>query len=77
MRKLLNKLIAAVSAAAVAIAGVNFGGIGGLNLTARAETPGTLDISASDRACRNPGYVRHFRGQYRYYRDRLYCWRRS
>lgn len=37
MRKLLNKLIAAVSAAAVAIAGVNFGGIGGL--TAAAESP--------------------------------------
>lgn len=39
MRKLLNKLIAAVLAAAVAIAGVNFGGIGGLNLTAAAESP--------------------------------------
>ena len=57
MRKLLNKLIAAVSAAAVAIAGVNFGGIGGLNLTARAETPGTLDISAGSIVITATGYT--------------------
>ena len=36
MKQKLKKLTAVVSAAAVAIAGVNFGGIGGL--TARAET---------------------------------------
>lgn len=35
MNRLLRKLTAVVSAAAVAIAGVNFGGIGGL--TAHAE----------------------------------------
>ena len=45
MNKLLRKLTAAVSAAAVAIAGVNFGGIGGL--TARAETQGAFEVTGT------------------------------
>lgn len=57
MKKLLRKLTAVVSAAAVAIAGVNFGGIGGLNLTARAEAAGTLDISAGSIVITATGYT--------------------
>ena len=43
MRKLLRKITAVVSAAAVALAGVNFGGIGGL--TAAAETVGAFTVT--------------------------------
>ncbi|MGN0687770.1 MAG: hypothetical protein ACI4KA_06680, partial [Oscillospiraceae bacterium] len=43
MNKLFRKLTAVVSAAAVAIAGVNFGGIGGL--TATAETVGDFTVT--------------------------------
>ena len=57
MKKLLRKLTAVVSAAAVAIAGVNFGGIGGLNLTARAETLGSLDISEGSIVITATGYT--------------------
>ena len=57
MKKLLRKLTAVVSAAEVAIAGVNFGGIGGLNLTARAEAAGTLDISAGSIVITATGYT--------------------